>query len=148
MIYSQEYYECKRKIENYQTKLNNLDADYQLLQECKAMLAESSISFSDLLTQCSDIKRIFDRGTIEGKYDSYQITFENKNTVFGYLDSIVSSTNNFGTNCENIKSDIDEYGSNLDEICESIADEAKEVSDTISSLMARLPYLMEPKSPE
>ena len=51
MIYSQEYYDCKRKIENYQTKLNNLDADYELLQECKAMLAESSVSFSDLLTQ-------------------------------------------------------------------------------------------------
>ena len=120
-------------IEVYRTKLNNLDADYEVLQQCKLKLAESSVFLNDLLTQCDDIKKVFDRATIEGRYDSYQITFKNKNLVFDYLDNIVSSTNKFRETCENVKSKIDSYGVNLDDECKNIAKEADKISFTIST---------------
>ena len=120
-------------IEVYRTKLNNLDADYEALQQCKLKLAASSVFLNDLLTQCDDIKKAFDRATIEGRYDSYQITFKNKNLVFDYLDDIVASTNKFRETCENVKSKIDSYGVNLDDECKNISTEANKISFAIST---------------
>ena len=148
MAYSQKYYDHLAKIERYQNELRDLDSDYAILQECKQKLAESSALFGDLLTQCSDITKIFDRGTIEGRYDSCQITFNNKDFVFEYLDNIVSSTNSFDTSCGDIKDQIDKFGATLDNCCIEIAQKAKVVSDTINSLMAQSVYLMEPEPPK
>lgn len=148
MAYSQKYYDQLREIERLQQKLRDLDSDYNTLQECKQQLASGSILLNDLFTQCSDIKTIFDRGTIEGRYDSCQITFKNKNMVFEYLDNIVSSTNNFDSSCSEIKTKVDTFGTSLDDECIKIAKEAKDVSDKISSLMAGLQYLMEPEPPK
>ena len=128
------YYERNPEIGVYEAKLNNLDSDYAVLQQCKQKLAASSVFLNDLLTQCDDIKKIFDRATIEGRYDSYQITFKNKNLVFDYLDDIVTSTNKFRGTCKDIKSKIDNYGIVLDDECKDVANEAKEVSHTINRL--------------
>lgn len=147
MAYSQKYYAHMQKIEDYKAKLRDLDSDYKTLQECKQKLAEGSILLNDLLTQCSDVNRIFDRGAIEGRYDSCQITFNNKNMVFEYLDNIVTSTNTFNSSCSDIKAQIDEYGALLDSYCIDIAKEAQDVSNTISSLQAQTIYLMEPEPP-
>ena len=146
--YSQKYKDHMAKIDNLKQRLRVLDSDYKTLQECKQKLAEGSILLNDLVTQCSDVNKIFDRGTIEGRYDSCQITFKSKSMVFEYLDNIVLSTNKFNSSCGDIKSQIDEYGATLDSYCIDIAKEANEVSNQISSLQAQSIYLMEPEPPK
>ena len=136
MAYPQENHDKEIKIKELQQKLRDLDSDYNTLQECKQQLAAGSILLNDLFTQCSDIKTIFDRGTIEGRYDSCQITFKNKNMVFEYLDNIVSSTNNFGSSCSEIKTKVDTYGTSLDDECKKIADEAKTYANRIDHLQS------------
>lgn len=134
--------EKRRRLENKilyaEKQLKKFDNDYKTIQECKQLLAASSTFFGDFLTQCDDIKKIFDRATIEGKYDSYQITFNNKNIVFGYLDNIVSSTQIFSELCENIKSKIDRFGINLDDACIEIAEKAKKIASDMSGWEADL----------
>ena len=146
--YSQKYKDHMAKIDRLQQRLRDLDSDYKTLQECKQKLAEGSILLNNLTTQCGDINKIFDRGTIEGRYDSCQITFKSKNVVFEYLDNIVLSTNKFNSSCGDIKSQIDEYGATLDSYCIDIAKEANEVSNQISSLQAQSIYLIEPEPPK
>ena len=146
--YSQKYKDHMAKIDNLKQRLRDLDSDYKTLQECKQKLAEGSILLNDLVTQCSDVNKIFDRGTIEGRYDSCQITFKSKSMVFEYLDNIVLSTNKFNSSCGDIKSQIDKYGATLDSYCIDIAKEANEVSNQISSLQAQSIYLMEPEPPK
>ena len=146
--YPQKYKDHRAKIDNLKQRLRDLDSDYKTLQECKQKLAEGSVLLNDLVTQCSDVNKIFDRGTIEGRYDSCQITFNSKSMVFEYLDNIVLSTNNFNSTCGDIKSQIDEYGATLDSYCIDIAKEANEVSNQISSLEAQSKYLMEPEPPK
>ena len=128
------YYQKNPEIGVYETKLNNLDSDFKAIQECQMVLAKSSVTFKDILKQCDDIKEKFDRGTIEGKYDSYQITFNNKNMIFEFLDNIVSAANTFSTYCEDIKSEIDTFATKLDDVRVDISKEAQEVADTIRSL--------------
>lgn len=117
------------KILYAEKQLKIFDNDYKTIQECKQLLAASSTFFGDFLTQCDDIKKIFDRATIEDRYNSYDITFNNKDEVFGYLDVIISSTCSFSELCESIKSKIDRFGINLDDACIEIATKANKIAN-------------------
>lgn len=145
MTNSQERDNLIIEIDNLKKKLSDLNSDYNTLQECKQLLAKSSVFSNDLITQCEDISRIFDRKTIEGRYDSHQITFKSKELVFEYLDNIVSFTNNFKSSCSDIVDQIDTYGVMLDNRCIDIATEAHNVSNQISTLNAQLTYLQKSK---
>ncbi|MBR1385455.1 MAG: hypothetical protein IJ568_01350 [Bacilli bacterium] len=148
MAYSQRYYAAVQEIDNLKKHLADLDSDYATLHECKQKLASCSVLFGDVSTQCDDINRAFNRGTIEGRYDACGIDFKTKKDVFEYLEIIGSSTNKFNSSCNDVKTQIDEFGASLDGYCKDIANEAQVVSDKINSLMSQLVYLMEPEPPK
>ncbi len=136
--YEQKYVKLLGEIANLKKRLSDLDDDYNRIQECKKELALSSIYTEDLITQCGDIKVIFDRNTIQGNYNAYQISFNNMNTLFDNLDKIVSATKTFETSCRDIKEIMDEYGVKMDESCIDIAEKATEIKNRINELESQL----------
>ena len=145
MAYSQSYSNLLKEInehnarinaqiEENKKKLDDLNTDYKTLLECKQGLAMCSALLKDLDTQCNDIKRIFNRAAIEEKYYAYQVTFNNKEIIFEYLDKIGESTENFQLLSEGVKESIDKKGTSLDDSCIDISNEAKVVSNTINNL--------------
>ena len=136
--YNQKISVLEQRKSTLKSKLADLDSDYKTMQECKLKLAESSTLLNDLISQCENINKIFDRETIEGRYDSYETTFNSKTEIFDYLSDIVSSSNSFNTSCSEIKSLVDDYGTSLDNCCIEIAKDAEIVSTEIGSLEAQI----------
>lgn len=148
MTYSQEYYDCVNKIDAYKEKLKDLDSDYLTLKECTSSLAACGVLLSDMTTQCKDIEKVFDRGTIEGRYNACKIEFDTKNAIFSHLETIVNSTETFNSSCGDLKAQIEEYGSLLNDYGKSIADEAMRVKRAINDLNAqKWKYITPPEAP-
>lgn len=132
------YAEYRYKISECEEKLKNLDADYASLQECKSCLSACVALLEDLSTQCGDIKKVFDRGTVEGRYDACKITFDTKETVFEYIENVGNSTSKFDSSCGDLISQLYEYGKVLDDYCKTIATDAAQTKSTLNSLRAQI----------
>lgn len=144
-MYSKEYYEYidyigtfESKLGDHESQLKDLDSDYSTIHECKLKLAQCSILLNEMINQCGDINKVFDRKTIEGEYDLYHIDFNRKDMIFTFLEEITSSTDFFNTSCDNIKRKIDLYGQNLDDKCKEIANKAENLSNEIDKLSEKI----------
>lgn len=138
MTYSSAYYENERKISEYKNKLKNLkndledlDYDYNTITKCKQNIALCSANFGDLLNQCDEINNVFDRTKMEAKYDSYQIHFNTRDMIFGYLDNIKISSGSLNDSCDSLKAKIDAFGDSLDGYCMEIAKDAEKKAEEI-----------------
>jgi len=126
--YGQMAARYRRAKEKWQEILNNLDADYKTLLECKQLLATASAHLGDISTQCADTCEIYDRNRIESKYDALKVSFNGKDMIFSYLDKIKETAKAFDSSCLDTKTIIDNFGPSLDDACKEIAEKALEAS--------------------
>lgn len=141
----EDYEESRQKLEEMNAQLNDLksklsdcDSDYETLQKCKEKVATASAFLNNIVIQCKDVNKIFDRGTIEGKYDAHRVNFNNKDVVFSFLDNIVNSSDNFQEICEETIKKIDEYGDSLNDLCIKVANNATNISNDIRALSCQI----------
>ena len=118
----------KRARDKWQEILNEYDADYKTLLECKQFLATASAHLGDISTQCADTCDVYDRNRIESKYDALKVSFNGKDMIFSYLDMIKETAISFDSSCLDAKTKIDNFGNKLDDACKEVAEKALDAS--------------------